>query len=433
MATTSITPSSLVKRDRACIWHPFTQMQTARPPIPLVKGKGLYLYSEEGKRYMDGISSWWVNLHGHAHPYIREKINEQAEILEHAIFADFTHAPAVDLASRLLAILPKTMSRVFYSDNGSTAVEAAIKIALQYWYNKNAQTTKTRVICFKNSYHGDTFGAMSAAGKNEFNRPFWKHLFEVDPIDPPLKGREELTFSQLQSILKKDESACFIFEPLVLGSGGMIMYPADILNRLIQTCKEHGVLTIADEVMTGFGRTGTLFACSQFHETPDLMCLSKGITGGFLPLGATICTEEIHNSFLGEHLHQAFLHGHSYTANPLACSSALASLDLLLDKSCSMQRKMIADRHKAFCCKWLGHSRLTRCESLGTILALEYRVESTSYFQPIRDTLYRFFLDKEILLRPLGNVLYVLPPYCISSDELSYIYEQIILTLEGNL
>ena len=433
MASTLITATSLVERDRSCIWHPFTQMQTARPPIPLVKGQGLYLYSEDGKRYMDGISSWWVNLHGHAHPYIIEKIREQAGILEHAIFADFTHAPAVDLATRLLEILPKTMSKVFYSDNGSTAVEAAIKIALQYWYNKNAKTSKTRVICFKNSYHGDTFGAMSAAGRNNFNRPFWKHLFEVDAIDVPIKGREDLTLSQLKLVLEKNESACFIFEPLVLGSGGMIMYPAEILDRLIRTCKEHGVLTIADEVMTGFGRTGTLFACNQFHETPDIMCLSKGITGGFLPLGATICTEEIHNAFLGEHLHQAFLHGHSYTANPLACCSALASLDLLLDESCTTQRQMIAERHKSFCYTWSTHPKLTRCESLGTILALEYKVESTSYFQPIRDQLYRFFLDKGILLRPLGNVLYVLPPYCIRSEELSYIYEQIILTLEGSL
>lgn len=419
---------SLIEKDRAYVWHPFTQMQTSRPPIPIVRAKGMYLYDENGSHYLDGISSWWVNLHGHAHPYIVEKIKVQAGLLEHVIFADFTHAPAVELASRLISLLPEGMSKIFYSDNGSTAVEAALKIALQYWNNQNIP--KTKVICFKNSYHGDTFGAMSAAGRNEFNRPFWSHLFDVESIDPPLKGQEESSLLQLQTILNKNEAACFIFEPLILGSGGMVIYPPDGLNRLIKCCKQRRVLTIADEVMTGFGRTGTLFACEQVSEKPDLICLSKGLTGGFLPLGATACTSEIFNAFLGNDLHQAFLHGHSYTANPLACTSALASLDLLLDDSCCLQRKIIAGCHKKFCEKWQSHPKLKRCESLGTILAIEYQAECTSYFQPLRDHLYYFFLSKGILLRPLGNVLYILPPYCIHSDELKQIYDQIILTLE---
>lgn len=431
MATTLLQASSLVEKDRACIWHPFTQMHTARPPIPIVRAKGAYLYAEDGSSYLDAISSWWVNLHGHAHPYIVQKITSQAEVLEHVIFADFTHAPAVELASRLLSILPRTMSKVFYSDNGSTAVEVALKIALQYWHNRNIP--KTKVICFKNSYHGDTFGAMSAAGRNEFNRPFWKHLFDVEAIDPPLKGQEDLSLSQLQSILNQGNVACFIFEPLVLGSGGMVIYPPDGLSHLIQCCRQHDVLTIADEVMTGFGRTGTLFASEQVSEKPDLICLSKGLTGGFLPLGVTACTNDIYNAFLGDHLHQAFLHGHSYTANPLACSSALASLDLLLENSCNARREMIAECHKEFCRQWQLHPKLKRCESLGTILALEYQAENSSYFQPMRDRLYHFFLSKGILLRPLGNVLYILPPYCIQNEELKLIYDQIILTLEGDL
>lgn len=433
METALVTSDSLIARDRACIWHPFTQMQTALPPIPIVRAKGVYLYSEDGKSYLDGISSWWVNLHGHAHPYIIKKIQEQAELVEHVIFADFTHAPAVDLASQLLRILPEGMSKVFYSDNGSTAVEVAIKIALQYWHNQDAKTPKTKIICFKNSYHGDTFGAMSAAGKNEFNTPFWKHLFEVESINLPIKGQEEASLSELEAILKKNESACFIFEPLILGSGGMIMYLAEGLNQLIQCCKKYQVLTIADEVMTGFGRTGTLFACDKLSETPDLMCFSKGLTGGFLPLGATVCTEKIYNAFLGVHLKQAFLHGHSYTANPLACSSALASLELLLEDSCRIQREMIAASHKQFCQEWQSHPKLNRCESLGTILALEYKVESRSYFQPIRDRLYSFFLSQGVLLRPLGNTVYILPPYCIRAEELAFIYDQLIYTLESDL
>ncbi len=446
MAATFFHTSSLVEKDRDCVWHPFTQMQTAHPSIPIVRAKGAYLYAEDGSSYLDGISSWWVNLHGHAHPYIVEKIKSQAEILEHVIFAGFTHAPAVELASRLLSILPGFMSKVFYSDNGSTAVEVALKMALQYWHNRN--TPKTKVICFKNSYHGDTFGAMSAAGRNAFNKPFWKHLFDVESIDPPLKGREELSLSQLQSILNQGSVACFIFEPLVLGSGGMIMYPPHGLDALIQCCRQHHVLTIADEVMTGFGRTGALFASKQLSEQPDLICLSKGLTGGFLPLGVTACTNDIYEAFLGDCLHQAFLHGHSYTANPLACSSALASLDLLLEDACSAQREMIAECHKRFCRQWQCHPKLKRCESLGTILALEYRVEeyrveeyqaeeyqaeNSSYFQPMRDRLYHFFLTKGILIRPLGNVLYILPPYCIQADELTFIYDHIILTLEGDL
>ncbi|MDF2577887.1 MAG: adenosylmethionine-8-amino-7-oxononanoate aminotransferase [Chlamydiales bacterium] len=426
--------SEISEKDRAYIWHPFTQIQTALPPIPIREAKGIYLYTEEGKVYLDGISSWWVNLHGHSHPYIAEKIASQLKILEHVIFADFTHSPAVELATRLIHILPGKFRKVFYSDNGSTAVEAALKIALQYWYNKNPFTTKKKVVCFKDGYHGDTFGAMSAAGKNGFNKPFWSHLFEVDCIDPPIKGNEETSLSQLRTILQKGETACFIFEPLVLGSGGMLIYSAEILNELVKLCNEYNTLTIADEVMTGFGRTETLFACESLTEKIDIICLSKGLTGGFLPLGATICTQEIFEAFIGSNLSQAFLHGHSYTANPIACCSALASLDLLLTKKCDQQRKMIAQLHQGFCKEWKGHPLLKRCESLGTILALEYCAhDKYSYFQPLRDKLYHFFLAKGILLRPLGNVLYVLPPYCIQSHELDFIYNHIIQTLEGDL
>lgn len=422
---------SITEKDRACIWHPFTQAQTAKDPIPIIRAQGIYLYGEDGRRYLDGISSWWVNLHGHAHPCIVEKIKAQAEVLEHVIFADFTHASAIELASKLLQILPGNMSKVFYSDNGSTAVEAALKMALQYWHN--LKIPKTKIICFKNGYHGDTFGAMSSAGRNAFNKPFWAHLFEVESIDPPIKGKEEISLSQLKAVLEKGDVASFIFEPLILGAGGMVIYSAEGLNQLIQCCKQYGVLTIADEVMTGFGRTGTLFACDQLSQSPDLICLSKGITGGFLPLGATVCTEEIFNAFLSDQLNLAFLHGHSYTANPLACSSGLASLDLLLESSCAEQRKMIKDRHQNFCAQWGLHPKLKRCCALGTILALEYLSDSSSYFHAFRDRLYYFFLNKGILLRPLGNILYVLPPYCIQPDELNFIYEQIILTLEGDL
>jgi adenosylmethionine---8-amino-7-oxononanoate aminotransferase len=422
---------TLSARDKETVWHPFTQMRTARPAIPIVRGEGVYLYAEDGRRYLDAISSWWVNLHGHAHPYIAEKITAQLQSVEHLIFADFTHAPAVDLAGRLLALLPGQMSKIFYSDNGSTAVEVALKMALQYWHNQNLP--RRTVISFKRGYHGDTFGAMSAAGKNEFNRPFWSCLFEVEQIDPPLKGMEELALQQLQILLKRTAVACLIFEPLILGSGGMLIYPPEGLERLLRCCRQHGVLTIADEVMTGFGRTGPLFAMQQLQEHPDIICLSKGLTGGFLPLGVTACTQAVYAAFLGEHLQQALLHGHSYTANPLACSSALASLDLLVQPRCSAQRELIAACHRAFCARWSAHPKLQRCESLGTILALEYQAADSSYFHVMRDRLYQFFLDRGLLLRPLGNVLYVMPPYCITQSELETVYAAIAQTLEDKI
>ncbi len=423
--------SNLSEKDRSCVWHPFTQKQTAPAFIPIVKGKGIYLFTEEGRPYLDGISSWWVNLHGHSHPYIVEKIKAQLDVLEHVTFADFTHPPAIELAYKLLSVLPGKMAKIFYSDNGSTAVEVSLKMAFQYWYNQDPNTQKNKVICFKGSYHGDTFGAMSASGKNEFNRPFWKHLFEVESINLPVKGNEEDSLKSFEAILKKGNVACFIFEPLVLGSGGMLMYSAEVLDALLKLCKKYSVLTIADEVMTGFGRTGKLFACDHLQESPDIICLSKGLTGGFLPLGATACTQQIYQAFLADKLQKAFLHGHSYTANVLACSSALASLDLLLEASCSLQRKKIEQCHQQFTSQWACHPKLKRCETLGTVLALEYRSEGlSSYFQPLRDQLYHFFLDRGILLRPLGNVLYVLPPYCIEVEELQLIYDHIVLTLE---
>lgn len=409
------------------VWPPWTQVATARKPIPIVKAQGSYLYAADGRTYLDGISSWWVNLHGHTHPYIAEKIHAQAEVLEHVIFADFTHPPAEELAEKLVAMLPGNMSKIFYTDNGATAVEAALKMALQYWYNQDPDTPRKKVVCLKRSYHGDTLGAMSASGKSAFNKPFWAHLFDVESIDASLLGSQHL-----DSLLSKGDVACFIFEPLILGVGGMHIYSPEVLAALLSVCRSHGVLTIADEVMTGFGRTDTLFACDQIKEEPDIICLSKGLTGGFLPLGVTACKQHIFNAFYSDKMSHAFLHGHSYTANPLACSSAIASIELLLEERCEMARLRIASSHMAFCAEWQSHPKLKRCECIGTILVLEYHSEeSSSYFNSLRNQLYHFFLDRGILLRPFGNILHVLPPYCITPEELQYIYDQIIFTLEN--
>lgn len=412
--------SNLIERDLKCIWHPFVQILPT--PIPITKGQGAYLIAEDGTRYLDAISSWWVNLHGHNHPYIAQKINAQLQALDQVIFADFTHEPAINLAEQLCNLL--NMDKVFYTDNGATAVEAALKMALQYWYNQNIE--KKTIVCFQHSYHGDTFGAMSVSEKHLFSKPFWSHLFHVEMITPPLPGQEQESLEQLQTLIKNHDIACFIFEPLILGVGGMYTYSPQSLDTLLSLCKQHNILTIADEVMTGFGRTGPLFACDYLTQSPDMICLSKGITGGFLPLGAVACTEQIFDAF--DNQNKIFLHGHSYTANPIACAAALASLDLL--KESTSQRQMITEHHLQFQQAHQNHPSLIRCETLGTILALEYRSnETSSYFNPLRSRLYKYFIDNHILLRPFGNVLHVVPPYCITSHELNHIYSHIQKTL----
>jgi adenosylmethionine-8-amino-7-oxononanoate aminotransferase len=331
----------------------------------------------------------------------------------------------------LAALLPKGISKIFYSDNGATAVEAALKIAIQYWYNQNPATKRRKVICFKHGYHGDTFGAMSVSERTLFNRPFWTHLFETVSIDPPFLGQEERSYEQLKELIRHGDIACFIFEPLLLGMGGMHIYPVAGLDALCELCSAYDVVTIADECLTGFGRTGSIFASELLQHAPDIICFSKGLTGGFMTLGATACKEYLFNAFLSDELSAAFLHGHSYSGNPLACSSALASLDLLEKEECKRQRDLIAESHKNFCLKWSYHPHLKRCKSLGTILVLEYdSKERSSYLNPLRDQLYYFFLNHGILLRPLGNVICLSPPYCIAAEELETIYQHIILTLD---
>ncbi len=417
--------SSWVVRDKACIWHPFTQAQTAPPVIPIVRGQGAYLYAETGEAYLDGISSWWVNLHGHAHPYIAEKISKQALELEHVIFAGYTHPQAITFAERLLRILQLGKAKVFYSDNGSTAVEAALKMAFQA-----AGNGKT-LLSFKDAYHGDTFGAMAAAGKTHYNRPFWPYLFKVHSIPAPIPGKEEESWREFEGALATGEVAAFIFEPLLQGCGGMRPHSREYLEKMMKACQQRGIITIADEVMTGFGRTGPLFTSGILNLTPDIVCLAKGITGGFVPLGVTVAKEFLYNAFLSPDPSRAFLHGHSYTANPLACAAANASLDLLLRHECAEARAMIELAHQSFQTRWKGHPKLLRCDVIGTILALEYAEEDGSYFHPLGKKLLRFFQNEGILLRPLGNVLYILPPYCITREELERIYETIAITLEN--
>jgi adenosylmethionine---8-amino-7-oxononanoate aminotransferase len=431
-----IVTSSLADRDAAVVWHPFTQHYTAPFSIPIVRGEGAYLYDDTGKRYIDAISSWWVNLHGHSHPYIAQKVAEQFLKLEQVIFAGFTHEPAVRLAERLLEILPKNQAKIFYSDNGSTAVEVALKMAIQYFHNQGF-TKKRKVIALENGYHGDTFGTMAVGAKSAFNAPFEGFLYETIYLPAPTKGQYQNVLNCMKALMRNaDEIACFIFEPIIQGAGGMLMYEPDLLEELITLAKENHVLTIADEIMTGFGRTGKMFATDYVETKPDIFCLSKGLTGGAMALGVTSCTQEIYEAFLSEDRKKTLFHSHSFTANPLACTAGLASLDLLLTDETNDKILKINRLHNKFKEKMVSGDTDHGAKKIfgnvvgihgvrikGTILAIEIQTEEgTSYFNNIRDVAYQFFIEKGILIRPLGNVIYLLPPYCISEEDLAYIY-----------
>jgi len=418
---------SWVERDLKVIWHPYTQMKTALPPVPIVRGEGACLFDENGRKYIDAVSSWWVNIHGHSHPYIAQKVAEQLTKLEHVIFAGFTHPTAIELAERLLNILPGNQQKAFYSDNGSTAVEVAIKMCLQYWHNKGDKRIK--ILAFKNAYHGDTFGAMAVSGRSAFTAAFDSLLFEVEFIDLPDKHNIQNLIAQISNL--KSNLACFIFEPLVQGAGGMLMYEAKYLNELMAHCRKEGVLLIADEIFTGFGRTGKPFACDHLTEQPDIMCFSKGLTGGTMALGLTTCTQQIFDAFLSDDRLKTLFHGHSFTANPVACSAALASMYLFLDDTTEINIKRIVDLHAGFALKIKSHPKIKTVRQTGTILAMEWETGSdTSYFNSLRDRLYQYFLDAGIILRPLGNIIYILPPYCVTTEDLNYIYSKIEQALE---
>lgn len=411
--------------DNALIWHPFTPLVGSPPPILIDSASGIYLHTADGRKILDAVSSWWVNLHGHSHPFIAQAIADQARKLEHVIFAGFTHEPAVRLAENVLRILPDNQEKVFFSDNGSTAVEVAIKMALQYWHNQGRE--RKRVVALNGAYHGDTFGAMAVGERGLFSDPFSTYLFDVTFIDFPSAGNEDAVLQQFKALLSTQQIGAFIFEPLVQGAAGMRMYAPAILDALLKEAKAYGVVCIADEVFTGFGRTGEWFASLYLDQQPDIIAVSKGITGGTLPLGLTSCSSEIVSAFQTDDFNKTFFHGHSYTANPISCAAANASFELLMKPECSEQIKTIERLHREFVKKVLGHKLVKEARSLGTIFALELNTSGPSdYTNELRKKIYPFFLERNILLRPLGNTLYILPPYIIKEDELNSIYSGIL-------
>ena len=402
---------SLIDRDKAVVWHPYTQMKTAAPPLAIVRGQGVYLYTEDGRQLLDGISSWWVNIHGHSHPRLNQAIADQAKTLEHVIFAGATHEPAVELAERLVGILPAGLAKIFYSDNGSTAVEVAIKMAVQYWQNAG-RPDRRGIVALHHAYHGDTIGAMSVSEASVFTQPFAPLLFPVDRVHPP----------DLESHLNAhgERIAAVIVEPMLQGASGMIMWPAELLARIREACYRHGVLLIADEVLTGFGRTGRLFACEHAAVSPDICCLSKAITGGYLPLAATAATNAIYDAFLSDDRSRTFFHGHSFTANPLACAVALASLDLI-EESRALERVGRLERQLRDGLSPLASlPNVLDVRVLGGVGVVELKSDG-GYLDRLGPHLYSAFLERGVLLRPLGNVVYFMPPYVITDAEVDWV------------
>lgn len=420
---------NLTERDQKHLWHPYTQHKTAQLPIAIVRGEGAILWDENSKVYVDAIASWWVNPYGHSNLYIANAIYKQLTTLEHVLFGGFTHEPAVVLGERLMEILPKNQKKIFFSDNGSTAVEVAIKVALQYFFNKGEK--KTTIIAFENAFHGDTFAAMAASGISLFTEAFQGMLIDVIRIPVPIKGQEQESLNALLEVIKNNNCAGFIFEPLVQGAAGMVIYEAGILDKLMGICKANDVLTIADEVMTGFGKTGKTFACDYLSENPDMMCLSKALTGGTIPMAITTFTREIFDVFYDDDINKALFHGHTFTANPTGCAAALASLELLQTDEMQSNIHRVNMRHLDFQEQIKNHPKVATTRVLGVIFALEIKTKSSeSYYGKLRNELYDFFIKNGVILRPIGNIVYILPPYVITDEQLQKVYQVVEKALE---
>lgn len=415
---------SLLKQDLETIWHPFTQHQTAEDPLVIIRAKDTLLYTENGRTLIDANSSWWVNIHGHGHPHIQQAISRQFEELDHVVFAGATHPKAIELSRRLIKELPEHLTRVFFSDNGSTAVEVALKMVMQFWYNQGQH--RPRIVALEGAYHGDTFGAMSVGQRSYFNKPFEHLFFDVDFLPFPDSDQSDQLIEVAESLFSSGEVAGFIVEPLIQGSAGMKMYPAELLDRLTACATKNKIPVIFDEVMTGFGRTGSLFAMDQCTNKPDIVCLSKGLTGGVLPLGLTITTEDLFQHFLSDDKSKALLHGHSFTGNALSCAASCASLDLLLSDTVRQKIAQIESWNKD-AANTLGCDPFFKnVRVCGTIIAFEAGGED-HYFTELRDKLYRYFIDRDILIRPLGSTVFLNPPYCISKEEHERIIHAMLL------
>jgi adenosylmethionine-8-amino-7-oxononanoate aminotransferase len=418
------------------LWHPFTHEGRDPAPLQIRRGEGVFLETTDGRRIIDAISSWWVNLHGHSHPAIAAAIAEQAARLEHVLFAGFSHEPAEELAARLGKIVPAPLRHIFFSDDGSTAVEVALKLAVQYWQN-TGHPEKRQIVALENAYHGDTVGAMSVSDDSPFTAAFSSMRIPVlrthsascahCPVGLTRATCHIECLEKLERLLAErgHEIAAVIVEPLLQGAGGMIVHPEEFLAGVRRLTAAHDVLLIADEVLTGFGRTGRMFACERAGVVPDFMCVAKGLTGGFLSLAATLTTDRVHEAFIGKDRSRAFFHGHSYTANPIACAAANANLKIFETEPVFARIAEIEKIHAARLPWFATHAGVMDVRSIGTVAAIELKVPDAGYLSSLRPRLYEFFLNRGVLLRPLGNVVYILPPYVITPEQLNFVYDAI--------
>jgi len=410
----------LAERDRKHLWHPLTQHKTYGEMLGISRASGVYLYDEHGTPYIDAISSWYTSVYGHCNPYITERVAAQMKRLDQVVFAGLTHEPAVELSEALIRVLPSNQRKIFFSDNGSTAVEVAVKMALQYHFNRGEN--RKILLAFEEGFHGDTFGAMSISGLSVYNGPFKDFSLEVRRIPVPRDSEPLDILEQIEILSRTGDLAAFVYEPLVQGAAAMKTHHPEGLDRILGAVREAGAILIADEVMTGFGKTGTCFASEQLTNQPDILCMSKALTAGLLPMGATSCTQEVFEAFYSDDLAKGFFHGHTYTANPLSCVAALAALDLYHSEKIQDGIRQIGAWHQSFESEISDHSAVASTRRIGVIFALDLDLPMERYGE-LRDRFYRFFLNQGVYLRPLGKTIYFLPPYVIRREELHKVYQ----------
>ena len=413
---------SLQQRDKKYLWHPLTQHKLHPEHLAISSAKGALLFDETGKEYIDAIASWYTCMYGHSNDYIINKVSAQMKTLDHVVFAGFTHEPAIKLSEALINILPNNQQKLFFSDNGSTSVDVAIKMSLQYHFNKGKKRGK--IIALEDGFHGDTFGAMSVSGLSVYNGPFEEYFIDVARIPVPTEDNFNSVKDEFIALLEKENVASFIYEPLVQGAAAMKMHDPHLLDELLSIAKKYKVLTIADEVMTGFGKTGKTFALEYLDNQPDIICMAKSLTGGIVPMAITSCTQEVYNAFLSDDLSKGFFHGHTYSANPIACTAALACIELLQSNEIQNDIERIVKSHQDFDNKIKSHPKVARTRQLGIIYALDLVLEMERYGD-LRYKLFNFFMKNGVCLRPLGNTIYILAPFVITDKQLKKIYQSI--------
>ena len=419
MRDVELKTESLADRDKKHLWHPLTQHKISPDMLPIARAKACTLTDDSGKEYIDAISSWYTAVYGHCNPYITEKVAEQMQNLDQVVFSGFTHEPAIKLSEALIEILPEGQQKLFFNDNGSTATEIGIKMALQYHHNLG--NDRKVMLAFEEGFHGDTFGAMSVSGLSVYNGAFEDHFIRVERIPVPDGENNQEVIQKLKQLISEHKIAGFIYEPLIQGAAAMKFHDAEGLNEILKICRENDIVKVADEVMTGFGKTGKYFASDYIEEKPDVVCMSKALTAGLLPMGLTSCSQRIYDAFFSDDIAKGLFHGHTYTANPLACAAALAAVELLTSEEIQKKIQRVSERNIAFAEEMRAHSKVNNIRSKGIILAFELDVETERY-GGLRNKLFQYFMDHGVFLRPLGNIIYIVPPYVITDEELEKVY-----------